>query len=76
LRITWAEQFAAAAAQQIFPGEGVLFGHARAPQYVPCAGTGESYWLARRAACQLIMNCCVVVVTTARYSCTQLCDLL
>jgi hypothetical protein len=28
LRITWAEQFAAAAAQQVFLGEGVLFGHA------------------------------------------------
>ena len=33
LRITWAEQFATAAAQQVFPGEGVLFGHASSSMF-------------------------------------------
>ncbi|MNP59410.1 hypothetical protein D3C76_1544050 [compost metagenome] len=35
LRITWAEQLTATAAQQVFPSKGVLFGHASS-SITPC----------------------------------------
>jgi hypothetical protein len=69
LRITWAEQFAAAAAQQVFPGEGVLFGHASSSIFPMRQG-----WVNRpgrsRGYCastgSLVIDCCVVVKVTAR----------
>ncbi|MDT4873928.1 hypothetical protein FQZ97_1091970 [compost metagenome] len=68
LRITWAEQFAAAAAQQVFPGKGVLFGHANS-SIIPTR-QGWAYrpgW--RRTLCasasSLVIDCCVVVKVTA-----------
>jgi hypothetical protein len=39
LRVTWAEQLTATAAQQVFPGKGVLFGHASS-SIIPCGRAG------------------------------------
>src|SRR5690606_11185950 len=51
LRITWAEHLAAAAAQQVFPGEGVLLCHASSSK-VPVIGSGVNRSSARAWLCK------------------------
>ena len=42
LRVTWAEQLTATAAQQVFPSKGVLFGHASS-SIIPCGRAGQIF---------------------------------
>lgn len=70
LRVTRAEQLAATAAQQVFSGEGVLFGHAsssKIPELQGCGGSSSGRragLLYRRRSGSLVIDCCVAVKVT------------